>query len=51
MTMDLYPNPKTFLEFDEKAAKLTSLMAMTKLADFESMVHSINHERRNFTDA
>ena len=52
MTKEVYPDPKTFLEFDEKkAAKFASPIAITGFADFESKLDSVNRESGNFTDA
>ena len=50
MTKELYPEPEIFLEFDEKAAKFASLIAITGFADFESKLDSVNRESGSFTD-
>ena len=51
MTKETYPNPKTFLAFeDKKAAKFASLLAITGFADFESKLDCINNANDKFKE-
>ena len=51
MNIETYPNPKTFLTFDDKkAAKFASPLAITGFADFESKFDCINNANDKFKD-